>query len=251
MHKFFAKTQFLGKKVYFLPQCHSTNEEAQVLLKQSVIEGTTVITQNQTNGKGQRGNTWESQPGLNATFSTILKPTFIIPSQQFSLHLIVSLAVHDALFPILGKKLKIKWPNDVYYDDRKLGGILIENSIKASQIETAVVGVGININQVEFSLAQATSLKEITDHEFEVNEIVENVLVALETRYLKLKNGQIELLRTEYLARLFRFNQSSQYSNGVHSFEGMIVGISKTGLLQIQCFDEINEYDFKEINFIS
>ena len=159
MHKFFAKTQFLGKKVVFLPECHSTNEEAQSLLNDQLIEGTTIITTNQKKGKGQRGNVWESEPGQNATFSTILKPKFISPANQFLLHLISSLAIHDALFPILGKKMKIKWPNDIYYNDFKICGVLIENTIRGNRIEYAIIGIGININQTNFEHPNISSLK--------------------------------------------------------------------------------------------
>lgn len=248
MHKFFAKTQFLGKKVLFLSQCHSTNDKAAELLKEKPqIEGTTIITQNQTQGRGQRGNTWESEPGKNATFTVILKPTTIPTQSQFQLHLITTLAIHHTLFPILGKELKIKWPNDIYYRDRKLGGILIENTLKGSQIESSIVGIGININQSLFRDLRATSLLDITENEFEINDIIEQILIELEKKYLELKSGKLKMLQAQYLRRLYLFNEETRFEAAGRIFNGKIIGVNAHGLLQIQENETVHEYAFKEV----
>ena len=248
MHKFFAKTQFLGKKVLFLSQCHSTNDTAADLLRQKPqIEGTTIITQNQTQGRGQRGNLWESEPGKNATFSVILKPTTIPTQNQFQLHLITTLAIHQTLFPILGKELKIKWPNDIYYRDRKLGGILIENTLKGSHIENSIVGIGINVNQSHFSNVHATSLSDVTDKSYEVNDIIEQILIELEKKYLELKNGKLRILETQYLRRLYQFETLCMYEADGRTFQGKIIGINSNGLLKIQEDEKLLEFAFKEV----
>lgn len=251
LHKFFAKTQFLGKKVVFLPQCHSTNEIAADLISSDrVIEGTTIITPNQTNGKGQRGNTWESTPNQNITFSTILKPTFISPTNQFHLHIITTLAIHSVLFDILGQNLKIKWPNDIYYNKNKLGGILIENSLRGSKIENVIVGIGINVNQIRFDTPQATSLKEITQKEFEPNELIEKILIQLELKYLKLKAEGIDILKKEYLRRLYLYNKERAFEATNRKFLGTITGVSNHGLLQITENQIVHEFNFKEVSFL-
>lgn len=250
MHKFFAKTQFLGKKVLFLSQCHSTNDTAADLLKEKPqIEGTTIITQTQSQGRGQRGNIWESEPGKNATFSVILKPTAIPTQNQFQLHLITTLAIYQSLFPILGKELKIKWPNDIYYRDRKLGGILIENTLKGSHIENSVIGIGININQTHFSNVHATSLADITDHNYEVNDMIELILIALEKKYLELKSGKLKELEAQYLRRLYQFNTINTYESNNRIFQGTIIGINPSGLLQIREEEILHEFAFKEVTY--
>lgn len=251
MHKIFAKTLFLGKIVHFLPQCHSTNEEAQKLLKnKKTNEGEIVITETQLGGKGQRGNTWESEPGKNLTFSIILKPCFIKISDQFSLHIVTSLAIYDSLYSILGKKLKIKWPNDIYYEDRKLGGILIENSIRANSIENSIIGIGLNINQTEFSIVKATSLAEICLQNFDLNDILESILLNLEKRYLKVKQNRIEQLFDHYRLRMYRYQTQHSFKDTSGSFKGKIINIDKSGQLMIETDDQIRSYSFKEVEFL-
>lgn len=248
MHKFFAKTQFLGKNVVFLSQCHSTNDMAADLQKEKAqIEGTTIITHDQTNGRGQRGNTWESEPGKNATFSIILKPTVVAAQNQFQLHLITTLAIHQALFPFLGRDLKIKWPNDIYYQNKKLGGILIENTLKGQNIETSIIGTGINLNQTKFSSPQATSIMDITGEETDINDMIEQMLIELEKKYLELKSGQIKTLKAQYLRRLHLYDQESNYETSGRVFRGKIIGITPNGLLQIQENETVHEFAFKEV----
>jgi BirA family biotin operon repressor/biotin-[acetyl-CoA-carboxylase] ligase len=251
LHKIFAKTLFLGKIVHFLPQCHSTNEEAQKLLKKhKTIEGEVVITEAQLSGKGQRGNTWESEPGKNLTFSIILKPSSIKISDQFSLHIITSLAIFDSLFSILGKKLKIKWPNDIYYEDRKLGGILIENAIRANSIESTIIGIGLNVNQTEFSVPKATSLAEICLKKFDLNDILERILLNLEKRYLKVKLDGTEQFFDQYKLRLYKYQTQHSFKEASGSFKGKIINIDKSGQLMIETDDQIQSYSFKEIEFL-
>jgi len=251
LHKIFAKTLFLGKIVHFLPQCHSTNEEAQKLLKnKKTIEGEVVIAETQLSGKGQRGNKWESEPGKNLTFSIILKPTSIKIPDQFGLHIITSLAIYDSLYSILGKKLKIKWPNDIYYGDRKLGGILIENAIRANSIENAIIGIGLNVNQTEFSMAKATSLAEICLQKFDKNDMLERILLNLEKRYLKVKLDGTEQFFDQYKLRLYKYQTQHSFKDISGSFKGKIINIDKSGQLMIETEDQIRSYSFKEVEFL-
>lgn len=232
----------------FLSQCHSTNDTAADLLKEKPqIEGTTIITQNQTQGRGQRGNVWKSEPGKNATFTVILKPTTVPTQKQFQLHLITTLAIYQTLFPILGKELKIKWPNDIYYRDRKLGGILIENTLKGAHIENSIIGIGLNVNQSHFSSVHATSLFDITDESFEANNIIEQILIDLEKKYLELKNGKLKSLEAQYLRRLYQFESINTYEANNRTFQGKIIGINPSGLLQIQENEQVHEFAFKEV----
>lgn len=251
MHKFFAKTQFLGKKVIFLSECHSTNDSAaSILKKEPPIEGTTILTSNQMHGRGQRGNIWESQPGKNATFSVILRPTIVPANYQFQLHIISTLAVHSTLFPILGKELKIKWPNDIFYANKKIGGILIENSLKGQNIESSIIGIGLNVNQTTFTNDKATSLLDITNQQSEVNELIEKILIHLEKYYLELKKGNLQSLKSQYLRRLYQFNQERTYETSGRSFQGTITGVTPSGLLQVDEGQIRHEFAFKEVTHL-
>lgn len=252
MHKIFAKTLFLGKKTVSLPQCHSTNEEASKLIAASrETEGTVVTSEYQLAGKGQRGNIWESERGKNVMVSIILNPRFMNPTAQFSLHTISSLAIYDSLFPFLGNKLKIKWPNDIYYGDKKICGILIENSVRGNTIDSSTIGIGLNVNQVVFTTPNTTSLKEIMLEEMDRYDLIENILLHLEKRYLQLKSNKILELRAEYKLKLYRLNQSHLFETDRGKFLGEIKGVDDFGGLLIQDDTEVKSYYFKEVRFVA
>ena len=150
MYKIYPKTLFVGQNIIYLPTCQSTNNEAlQFLADGTAYEGDMVVTDGQTQGRGQRGNQWIAQSGQNLTFSLVLQPTFLLASEQFWLNMAVSLAVYDSLSPFIPAGLRIKWPNDIYVNDRKMGGILIENALQGYNLAHSVVGIGLNINQTQ------------------------------------------------------------------------------------------------------
>ena len=234
----------------YLPQCHSTNEEAsKYAASNENIEGTVLMTDFQNAGRGQRGNVWESEREKNIMASVILNPKFINPTAQFSLHTVCSLAIFDTLFPLIGRKLKIKWPNDIYYGDKKICGILIENSIRRNSIDTSIIGIGLNVNQLNFKTENATSLKEIMMKELDRNDLTENLLQHLEKRYLQLKSNKISALRTEYALKLYRINETHIFESNEGKFIGEILGVNEYGQLLIQQDSVLNAYDFKEVKF--
>src|SRR5687768_14177982 len=137
-------TLFIGKNVIELDSIDSTNSYSkELIIKEKPIEGTIITAREQLSGRGQMGNSWNAEAGKNLTLSIILYPDFLDADKQFYLNIAVCLAVKDFCESVLGDEIKIKWPNDVYHRDKKLGGILIENTIKGSQIASAVVGIGI------------------------------------------------------------------------------------------------------------
>ena len=167
------KTLFIGQNSINLKSIDSTNSYASELLRQNApLEGTMIYTFDQHNGRGQRGNTWYSQPNKNATLSYILYPTFLQIEKQFLLNKITCLAVADLMAEIIGhskgltqkdKAVQIKWPNDIYVGNKKISGILIENTLRETSIRSSIVGIGININQTDFTDAiNATSLALLT-----------------------------------------------------------------------------------------
>ena len=144
MHKDPIDSLFPGANQIRLPSCHSTNDVASDLLAEgNIAEGTVIITDHQTKGKGQRGNSWESEPGKNLTCSLILKPKFLPVQKQFELTVVSSLAIVHTLRDLGLPNAQVKWPNDIYYGNAKIAGILIENTVRANHLEYAVVGIGL------------------------------------------------------------------------------------------------------------
>lgn len=261
MYNFQPKTLFVGKNIVFLPSCHSTNDIAAEMIHHSehdVLEGTIIVTDHQTAGRGQRGNAWETSPGDNLTLSLILKPTFLSPSPQgtsggqFELNLAVSLAVHDTFAEELDEALKIKWPNDVYVENRKMGGILIENTIQGAYLSHSVIGIGLNINQMSFEYAAATSLKKETKQPFryDLEPILERLMGHLEKRYLQLKNGHSDWLQSDYFARLLGYRAAAFYRANGQVFVGEITGIDPHGRLLMQASGQVLTFGLKEVEFV-
>jgi BirA family biotin operon repressor/biotin-[acetyl-CoA-carboxylase] ligase len=251
MHKILANTVFLGKDIHYLTECHSTNDLAAEMVKSGKLaEGSIIYTENQTNGRGQRGNAWWSEPGKNLTFSLILQPHFLIPSEQFQLNVVISLAVLDVLSTYL-LDIKVKWPNDIVQNsDGKLGGVLIENTIRHASIEYSIVGIGLNINQREFKFPRTTSMGLLSGQDWDCWEIFKLLVRAIEKRYIELKKGNANTQKKTYLANLFRMEAWHSYHDGV-SFEGKITGINPEGKLMILDREgTFKEYGFKEIRFL-
>lgn len=245
-----SNTLFIGNPVIFLPSCHSTNETALELAgTDSVTEGTTIITDEQTRGKGQRGNSWEAEPGKNLTFSIILKPRFLSADRQFELNIIVSLAIFDVLTNILGEKIKIKWPNDIFYENKKICGILIQNSIKTKNLEKSVVGIGINVNQVHFTEKKATSIA-LHKSEQKLENVFHKVCEALERRYLQLKEGKVQELKLNYINALYLFKTEALYEDVDSRFKGIITGIDEYGRLLMRKEGVEKAYNFKEVKYL-
>jgi BirA family biotin operon repressor/biotin-[acetyl-CoA-carboxylase] ligase len=250
LYKIPANTLFVGKNLVFVPECHSTNTLAMDLSQlESSVEGTVVITDNQHGGRGQRGNRWVSQPGKNLTFSLILKPAFLRPDQQFRLTMVMSLAVADYVKGKVPDSIKIKWPNDVLVNERKICGILIENSLSGDTIQSAVVGIGLNINQVSFPNLNATSIKQETGKNYTLQNELPLLLQAIEERYVQLRDGRINLLENDYLTNLFRKGELHAFNTMNGALNGMIEGVDQRGRLILQTSEGKQFYDLKEISF--
>lgn len=250
MYNISPNTLFIGRNIIFLPTCHSTNDIAAALLKdKNVIEGTTVVTQQQTAGRGQRGNSWEAEPGKNLTFSLILKPSFLQATQQFQLNMLVSLACQEFLSVYLGKDIQIKWPNDLYYHDKKIGGILIESTIKNNTLESVIVGIGLNINQEQFAEPKATSLKLITGEDYDLEKLLSDLLTKIEQYYFKLRTNDLLYIQKNYLNNLY-FYQKNRLFKTSFVFEGKITGVDSIGRLAVEIKGETQYFFFKEIEFV-
>ncbi len=251
MYKIFANTLFTGQRLVFVPECHSTNSLASELASQSILsEGTVVITSNQTAGRGQRGNTWKTAAGENLTFSILLRPSFLSVKSQFYLTIITSLAIVDLLEEQSVAGVKIKWPNDIMIGQKKICGILIENSLQRDAIQQSIVGIGLNINQKDFAVKTATSLSLESKMDFDLNKMLNLLLEKFEKRYLQLRNGKMTELKKEYLENLFGFGSLKSFLSGDKKFEGTIEDVSESGELILRVDNKRVHYSLKEIAFV-
>lgn len=249
-------TLFIGKNIIFLPEIHSTNSYAIDLLKNvNPAEGTVVHTAHQTQGKGQRGSRWAADPGKNLTASVLLKPGFLDIKKQFFLYQITALACYDAMAQILNSSqndIKIKWPNDILVNRRKIAGILLENNILNNRVNWCVAGIGINVNQDLFEEGlRATSLKQITGAEHEVKDLLGLVCCYLEKYYLYLKNGKYASVMSLYLERLYGLNEYLDFEIGGNRQHLLVEGIHDNGLLLLRTpSGELMETDVKQVKWL-
>lgn len=252
MLKIRPKTFFVGKNVIFLPSCHSTNDIASEMIQNSkFIDGTVIFTDLQTQGKGQRGNQWESAAGQNILMSLMVRTDFLRLDNQYDLSICTALSVVEALSEFISEGgLKIKWPNDIYFNEQKLGGILIENSLSGNKMDKSVVGIGININQRNFENARATSVSKILSLDINRETVIEKILEHFEKNILFLKNGKFENLKNKYLKHLLRFRISGIYKSNSELFEGIILDVARNGLLILKVNNQEKYYNIKEIEYI-
>jgi BirA family biotin operon repressor/biotin-[acetyl-CoA-carboxylase] ligase len=251
LYKTPAKTLFLGQHLIFMPECHSTNTEAiQLCQLPSVTEGTLVITDRQTAGRGQRGNNWQAEPGMNLTFSFILKPTFLAARELFFLNMAISLGLYDYLCALLRADVRVKWPNDLLVAEKKVCGILIENSVQGTAVGTSVVGVGLNVNQEQFEHPRAASVRTFSGKKHALQEVLDGLLPALERRYLQLREGKRAELTAAYYACLYGFGEEKMYRADGKDFVGKIVGVDEIGRVKIEGKEGERVFGLKEVELV-
>lgn len=236
------------ERSYFIPEVPSTNALLwEMLRKERLPECFVVQTDFQTAGKGQAGNSWESERGENLLFSIVLYPSKIALDQLFFISQLVSLGIKKALDEITDG-ISIKWPNDIYWNDKKLAGILIENSLQANKVRT-VVGVGLNVNQLQFvsDAPNPVSLRQLTgkplEREILLKKIVDNI-VELYT------NSDLEFVRSAYADSLYRKSGFHAYSADGVDFRASIVAVQPDGQLELETESgERKGFYFKEVVF--
>lgn len=246
-------TLFIGKNYIELDSVDSTNSYAKNLLATDrPPEGTLVTSLEQHTGRGQIGNSWFSEPGKNITASIILYPEFLDADKQFFLSMAVSLAVKDFCESVLNDEIKIKWPNDIYWHNKKLGGVLIENSITGSRISTSVVGIGLNVNQEIFpeSLPNPVSMFQVSNIEFKIQHLLEGLCGYLEKYYLQLRQQHYNFLDKAYTVALYRYQQTHEYRKGTHTIRGEINGVAKDGKLILHSNGREMRFAFKELEYV-
>jgi len=230
----------------------TNNYLKQLILERTLDDFSVVVANHQTNGRGQRGSSWISEKDKNLTFSVLKRNISIVANQQFLLNILVSLSIIKTLEGFNIPKLAIKWPNDILSDHHKISGILIENLIKNKQIEYAIIGIGLNVNQVKFEgLSKVSSLKNIMPLAVDKDELLKKIIDKLKM-YFKLysENGS-GFLNSEYESYLFRKDKPSTFSSHDNSlFTGIIRGVSASGKLCVQIEDFNKEFDLKELKLM-
>lgn len=243
----------IGGNIVYFDRVTSTNDIAIEHVKSGkAVHGTVISAGKQSNGRGQRGNKWESSYGKNLIISIILYPENIEASRQF----LISKAVSVALVRLLSEyspEISIKWPNDIYAGDDKIAGILIENSVKGDRLESSVVGIGLNLNQTAFSagLPNPISLSMITGRNYNTKKILAHLCTHVESLYLMVENSQFMAVDNAYYHHLYRRSVFSDFRVKGLPIKGSIEGVDEFGRLLLK--DErgiIRNFSFREIEFI-
>ena len=234
----------------------STNDYLANLCRESKAkEFYTVMAESQTNGKGQRGNSWESESGKNLTFSIVLYPTALEANKQFILSMLAALACHEALSNYTNG-FSIKWPNDIYWKDKKIGGILIENELEGKYITQSIIGIGLNINQEAFhsDAPNPVSLKQIIGAEVNLQEVLMKVVHGIIGGYRQIEaNFNISQLAigAMYRKNLYRRKGLFPYRDAQGDFLAEHQEVEPDGHLVLK--DEqgaLRRYAFKEVTFV-
>jgi len=210
-----------------------------------------LLARNQIAGRGQMAQSWHSEAGKNLTISVVIYPDCEI-SNQFFLSKIVSCVLVEYLSE-LGKPFTIKWPNDIYFQDKKIAGILTENTLSVQKIKQSVVGIGLNVNQTEFpeNLPNPISLKSIFQKTFDIEEIASNILERVFLWFKKFKNGQFEEINEYYHQNLLGYRREIRFLINSEACLGYILGTSTEGKLVVGLQNQIvKEFDLKEIKFL-
>ena len=243
----------IGSNLLFFENLPSTNTRTADLLKKSRLpEGTIVYTNYQSAGRGYSGNRWDSEESKNLLISVVLFPSFVNPVDQFYISMTVSLGICDFLMRFL-TDCSVKWPNDIYVNNDKIAGILIESSVSGDQIEYSVAGIGLNINQEKFSdtIPNPVSLSRLTGRSYDLSACLIELGTDLDKRYKQLIAGNRLQIKEEYVSKLYRLNEWFEFRDIKGRYTGRILTVADYGRLQIEMENgNINEYAFKEIEFI-
>lgn len=214
------------------------------------------VAEYQTAGRGQKGNSWESAPGKNLLFSILIHPSFIDASEQFCLSEIIALSVADAVSEAVcteSADFTVKWPNDIYWKQKKLAGILIENTLQGCSIADCIIGVGLNVNQEEFmsDAPNPVSLRQISGHKFDTSSLLDCIMCHFIAYFEMLQNDSLDIIHNQYMKRLFRKDGLHRYRDAGGEFCASIESVGSNGMLTLRDSDEkLREYEFKQVSYV-
>jgi BirA family transcriptional regulator, biotin operon repressor / biotin---[acetyl-CoA-carboxylase] ligase len=240
----------IGSQIFRFDELTSTNDKMRELLEENIPKhGAIVITGFQTNGRGQFENTWESEDCKNLLLSFFIEPNNISATEQVYINLFVSLSVFDFVNTYFPGRTKIKWPNDIYVDGKKIAGLLIENSIQGNIIKNSIIGVGLNINQEYFIAKNATSFYALSANELSLELMFNELINCFNFRFEELSLPIKSKLLDDYLNVMFRKNILAKYNINGHIIDGEIIGIDHVGRLKLVVEGELKTVTFKEISY--
>lgn len=244
----------IANQITYLKEVDSTNRYLHKLISNLNPKiWHAVIADYQTEGKGQIGRTWESKANKNLLFSFVIYPEFLAAKDQFVLSKYVSVAIKNLLDSLGISNVTIKWPNDIYINDRKVAGILIQNNLKGKNIQSCIIGIGLNINQINFSacLPNPTSIAKELKKEFDIGIITEQLISLLNLYYQKLEELEFNYFKSKYIESLYRINERQLFSDGSKDFHGKIIGVDEIGRLMVELESGfIKSYNFNEVKYI-
>lgn len=248
----------LSPELFPVPLIHisetsSTNSYLQTFCaKEKAGEFTTVVADFQTSGRGQRGNSWESDPAKNLLFSFVLFPEFLEARRQFLISQLASLAIKEELETYI-TDVSIKWPNDIYWKEKKICGILIENDLMGCNLSQSIAGIGININQEAFygPAPNPVSIYQITGKRYDSFEILRNIMLRVQSYYDLLKKGDTLPIVTRYEKSLFRKEGMHRYKDADGEFLARIVCVEPEGRLILEDERQTKRgYMFKKVEYL-
>lgn len=240
----------LGSKIIQLDTVDSTNNFAANLLSRGeLVHGTVIMADEQTNGRGQRGSDWITQPAMNLTVSFFVIHDNLAVNRQSSINQWVSLAILDLL-----KKHKIsasiKWPNDILVNDKKIGGVLIENQLSQNTIKSSIIGIGLNVNQTDFHVLNATSIQTECKSFLPLNLVLLEFIESMNSCMKLLEQNNFEELKELYHSNLWRLNEPTQVKVKDELKTGIIKGTTDFGLLILELDGAEQHFDLKEVSFV-
>ena len=236
----------------YLLSCRSTNDEVSALFSQGNPDRHYCLyTYNQLSGRGQIGRQWYSGQTNNITLSYGLRLTNIQAADQFMISILFCLAITDLLVDLVPTGLTIKWPNDIYYQNKKLAGVLIQNTIRSGHISETILGLGLNVNEQGFpaELPNPISLKMITKQSYALVELIHALSDQVIHRFFN-DSYNYQHLKEEYISKLFRLNESASYRSGETPFTGTIRDIESDGRLIMETNKGLQSFNFREIEYL-
>ena len=246
------KTKWAGREIFYFDTIDSTNTKAKQLAEEGHPTGTLVVAEKQEAGRGRRGRGFESPAGVGIFMTLVLKPDFA-PDRASMLTLIAALAVSKAISEKTGQEAEIKWPNDIYWKDKKICGMLIENDLMGRNISQSIAGVGININQEVFhsSAPNPVSLFQITGKQYDIFNILEHIMLRIQIYYDLLQKNNTALITAQYERSLFRKEGMYRYKDVNGEFMANIVCVEPEGRLILEDETQTKRgYMFKEVEYL-
>jgi len=248
------KISIIHMNIIKLDATNSTNDYLKALMQQQFVENFTIVTaENQTNGRGQMGSEWKIESGKNLTFSVLIKDLLLEINHIFHLNVAVAVSIIETLSMLEIKNYGIKWPNDILAGGKKIGGVLIENSIKSDGEIVSIIGIGLNVNQKQFeNLPKASSLSVLKNKDFDKQTILISITENLKRNISLIMNKNTDAIWEKYHLNLYKRGIPMPFEriDGA-KFMGIIHGVNKSGKLEVILEnDSVQSFDIKEVKLL-